>query len=421
MQKLLKIEKWSLLGAASVMLAAFMWSLDGVFIRPKLYSLEPEAIIFVEHFLGFIILSPFMFLGWKKIKILRKRDWGAILWVCIFGGLIGSIMITKAFFAAIFGQTTFATVIILQKLQPVFALGLARIVLKEKLSKKFYIWSAIAVLSAYFLAFGKSGLNISEIDLFSSAAFFAFVAAFGFGSSTVFGKRIVNHLDFRSTAALRFGITSILALILVLALGKFSAIGEINFQQWRLILLVAFTTGAPALFIYYFGLKKISASAATVSELFWPFSAIILDYLINGNTLSPVQIIFSLILIVSFYEVIKEGRIKTIEFEALLINGQGRGERLGFPTINLDKIDLDISYGVYKVEINSGKHRGLMHFGPKETYDESPSTELYVNYNIEDIGKEKIKVKVLNKIREIKKFENSELLKKQIKEDLKSI
>lgn len=63
-------------------------------------------------------------------------------------------MITEAYFAAFRGDTTFATVILLQKLQPIFALVGAAIVLRERLSAWFYVWAGIAIFSAYMIAFG---------------------------------------------------------------------------------------------------------------------------------------------------------------------------------------------------------------------------------------------------------------------------
>ena len=132
-------NKYSFYGSLAIVLAAFLWSIDGLFIRPSFYSLPATIVVFWEHFLGFILLSPFIFLNWKKIKNLSKKNWGALIWVSLFGGVIGTVMITKAFFAAIDGETSFATVVILQKLQPIFALILARIILKEKLPKNFYL------------------------------------------------------------------------------------------------------------------------------------------------------------------------------------------------------------------------------------------------------------------------------------------
>jgi len=405
------------------MLAALFWSLDGTFIRPKFYVLPAGLVVFLEHFLGFIVLSPFLFLAWQKIKKLSLKSWLAIAWVCLFGGAIGTLMITKAFFAAVAGEVTFATVVILQKLQPIFALIMARLILGEKLRPRFYFWALLAVVAAYFLAFGKTGLGLSEIDLFHHAAFFAFLAAFAFGSSTVFGKRIVNHLDFKSTAALRFGITSLMMLIFILLTGDFSKIPQVSSLQWQLLILIVFTSGAVAMFFYYFGLKKVTASTATICELFWPVSAVALDYFFNKNVLSSVQIVASLVLLFCFFKVVSEGKTKEIIFRAKVIVGIGRGKELGFPTANLDKIDLDMPHGVYLVEtkIDDKKYQGLLHFGYKETFNEAPSLEIFIHDFSDDLYQEEIEVKIIKKIREVKKFKTQEELKEQIKKDLQLI
>lgn len=426
MEKLKSIGKSNrsiFVGAGAVMLAALFWSLDGVFIRPKFYTSPAGLVVFLEHALGFIVLAPFIILGWSKIKALRKKDWLAVLWVCIFGGLLGTLMITKAFFAAVNSEVTFATVVILQKLQPFFALLLARIVLNEKLSKKFYFWAAIAILASYFLAFGKTGLSLGDIDWLHNAAFFALIAAFAFGSSTVFGKRIVNHLDFKSTAALRFGITTLLTLIYVLFSKDLFGIGDITGLQWKYLIIIVFTSGAVAMFLYYFGLKRITASTATICELFWPFSAVILDYFMNKNVLNATQILAAVVIFTSFYMVTKKGQIKNIKFSARVIDGEGRGAKLGFPTINLDGVDLNINHGIYitEAEIKGNKHQALLHFGPKETFAKGPSMELLLKEKIEDVAGSTVKVKIVKKIREVKKFKDQEELKQAIKNDLSNI
>lgn len=406
-------------GAAAIMVAALFWSLDGVFLRPKFYELPAALIVFLEHFLGFIVLIPFIFLNWGKIKSINAKDWGALVWVSLFGGLLGTLMITKAFFAAVNGEVTFATVVILQKLQPFFALLMARIVLREKMKSGFYMWAALAILSAFILTFGKTGIEFSGLDVFSGAAFFAFLAAFAFGSSTVFGKRLVNHLDFGATTALRFGVTSVFALILILLNGDLGEIGAIDKLHWIYLGIIVMTSGAFAMFLYYFGLKRVSASSATICELFWPFSAVILDYFINHNTLNWLQIGASLLILFAFYKVVNTGQEKDKKIMFKVTNGQSRGEKLGYPTINLNRTDLDIPYGVYSVEalINGNQYDGLMHFGHKETFSEPVSTEVYFREFIFDIPAE-IELGIKNKVREIKKFNNSEELKKQIQKDV---
>jgi len=418
----LRLERKRAIGAGAIMLAALLWSLDGVFIRPKFYSLPPALVVFLEHFLGFIVLAPFLVLGWPKIKLLKKRDWGAIFWVSIFGGLLGTLMITKAFFAAVGGEITFATVVILQKLQPVFALVMARLILGERLSRRFYFWATVAIAAAYFLAFGKTGLSLGEINFFHQAAWLAIIAAFAFGSATVFGKRIVNHLDFKSTTALRFGLTSLLAFLLIFSNGDLFKINEIGVLYWELLAIIVFTSGAGAMFIYYFGLKRITASTATICELAWPLSAVVLDYFLNKNILTSGQIIASVVLLLSFFMVVKEGGRK-IEFEAKIIKGMGRGEKIGLPTINLDQVNLDIDYGVYSVEaeIDGLIYKGLLHFGLKETFGEAASLELFIEEHILNITQKNVKIKVGHKIREIRKFSSLDDLKEQINKDLEEL
>lgn len=418
-----KINTKVLIGSLAIMFAALLWSLDGVFIRPKFYALPATLVVFLEHLLGFLVLSPFIFLNWNKIKQLSLKSWGAIGWICVFGGVIGTITITMAFFAAIDGEVTFATIILLQKLQPIFALIMAALILKEKLKPRFYLWAGIAVVSAYVLAFGKSGLNFAEIDLFHHAAFFAFIAAFSFGSSTVFGKRIVNHLDFKTTAALRFGITSLLVLIIILFTGTITKLTIVSSLQWQLLVLIVFTSGAVAMFIYYFGLRRVPASMATIFELFWPFSAVILDYVLNGNVLNGLQITAAIILLFAFFQIVGEGRIRGTKFKAKVVKGKGRGKKLGFPTANLACTELDIPHGVYLVNVNfdKKKYKSLMHFGFVETFEEAPSLEIYIGNFKGDIYGKEVKVRIMKKVRDVIKFENVKELKAQIKKDLKFI
>lgn len=417
-----KISPHTLIGAFAVMTAALFWSIDGLFIRPQFYSLPADLIVFLEHALGFVVLAPFIFFSWPKIRALTCKSWAAVAWVSLFGGLIGTIMITKAFFAALDGSATFATVVLIQKLQPIFALILARVLLHEKLPEQFYRWTILAVLASYFMVFGKSGFNLSDINIFHNAAVFALLAAFSFGSSTVFGKRLANHLDYKAAAALRFGVTAVMGFILVIMNGTIFGFSDITLKHWSLFVLIVFTSGAGAMFIYYFGLRRISASAATILELFWPLSALILDYVFNKNYLNITQACAALVLLFVFFKISSLDNPK-MTFKAHVVHGQGRGRSLGFPTANLDNIDLDIPHGIYVVSarIRGKDYSALMHFGFKEVFNEAPSQELLIKDFSGDIYGEEVQIKVDRRIRDIKKFASPALLAEAIKEDLKAL
>lgn len=411
------------IGALAIMLAAFFWSLDGTFIRPKLYSLPAGLVVFTEHLLGFIVLVPFLIPRIRQLKNLDRKSWGAAIWVSFFGGFLGTLAITQAFFSAIDGKVTFATVVILQKLQPVFALLMARFLLKEKLSKQFYLWAGLAVVAAYFLAFGKSGLELQNINFWHSAAFYALVAAFAFGSSTVFGKRLVNHLDYKSTAALRFGLTIIITGIYLIFTSGFGGYTSFTGTQWWLFVLIVFTSGAASMFVYYFGLRRVSASVATICEMFWPFSAVILDYFFNHNTLNTVQIIAAIIMVGAMYMVVRRGKARGISFAARVIAGEGRGRLLGSPTINFDQTAIDLTHGIYtaRLTLDGKTYPALLHFGFKETFNDKLTLEAFVEDHIGETAGKEMQVTVLEKIRDVKKFSGAEELVAQMEEDKKEL
>lgn len=302
----LNISKNFFLWALAIITAATLWSLDGTLIRPNFYQFPAVNIVFLEHFFGAVLLSPFIFWGWKRIKNMSKKAVWSVLWVSIFGWFIGTLMITEAYFAAFRGETTFSTVIILQKLQPFFAIFLAAILLKERPSKWFYWWAIIAIFSGYMIAFGALGTSMFSLNLSNNPAVYAFLAAFAFWSSTVFGKNLVGELWFRVSAALRFTVTAIISGIAIFFLSDYGVIGSLSNFHWQLLVFITCTSGAGALFLYYFGLKKVTASSATIFELAWPLSGIFFDWYFNGNILNSTQIIFSIMLLVSFFMIIEE-------------------------------------------------------------------------------------------------------------------
>ena len=71
--------------------------------------------------------------------------------VALFGGCLGTLSIVKALFLVNFKHLTVVT--LLQKLQPIFAIILARLLLKEKLKRAYLFWGFLALLGGYLLTF----------------------------------------------------------------------------------------------------------------------------------------------------------------------------------------------------------------------------------------------------------------------------
>lgn len=416
MQKLFSAlgeKKLYYLGALSIITAAIFWSLDGIFLRPHLYTLSPAVVVFWEHLLGFIVLSPWLWFYRKELKFLSRKQWLAVFWISLFGGALGTVFITKAFFLTNFQDLSI--VLLLQKLQPIFAILLAYIFLGEKLRRKFYLWAALAVMAGYFVTFKDLTPNFDTGEKTIMAAFFAALAAFAFGSSTTFGKYAIRTINYKLLAGLRFGLTTIIMLAAVMYLRILTLPGN---QQWLILIIVVFTSGALAMFLYYYGLKKVTASQATLYELAWPISAIIMDFLINKNMLSWSQLLAAAILIYAVYKIVRlQPTYRNIIGK--VIAGQGIGGQLGYKTANLNPgLAKYLTTGVYFVQTNiDGKtYSALLHYG-HNTLQNKMTLELLIQGLTSDIYNKKIEVRIDHKVRETKKFKNREEAIKSIGRD----
>ena len=83
------------LPALAVIFAAFLWSFDG-FIRQNLFALPSFLIVSLEHVIGAILFLPLLIRGWKEVSSLGQRGWISVLWISIFGGVLGTFFYTKA-------------------------------------------------------------------------------------------------------------------------------------------------------------------------------------------------------------------------------------------------------------------------------------------------------------------------------------
>lgn len=110
-------------------------------------------------------------------------------------------------------------------------------------------------------------------------------------------------------------------------------------------------------------------------------------------------------------------------FSGKVVKGKGLGKKIGFPTANIC-YNGELS-GVYagKVYFNGKGYISAVHIGKNLTFDNDKVTcESYLIGFNEDIkpGTD-IKVELLRKIRETRKFKNSAGLKKYISEDVEFI
>lgn len=290
-------------GSLAVIFAALLWSLDGL-LRRNLYDLPASVIVFYETLFGFIILLPFILVSLKEFRKLTKKQWQAIIGVSFLSGAVGTILYTAALTKIQF--IPFSVVVLLQQLQPIFAITAAAILLKEPISRKFFGLAVLALVAAYFVSFPDLKVNLDTGTGTLVAALFAVGAAAAWGTSTAFSKYALKGTSSLHIGALRFGFTPLFALMFVFLTSNASSLGAITTEQFKYIAAITFSTGMLALLIYYFGLKRIPASRSTILELTWPLSAVLVGYLFLDETLSATQALGSVTLLAIIYLISKD-------------------------------------------------------------------------------------------------------------------
>lgn len=284
-------------GPLLIILAAILWGVDGV-LRRSFFALPPTVIVFYEHLIGAIIIAPAAIVALRKEKV-TTREWLALVLIALLSGVVGTVMFTAALIKV--NYISISVVFLLQKLQPVFAVTMAVIILKEKISWRYLIWGALAFLAAFFVTFKNGQINFATGTGTIIAALLATGAAFAWGSSTAFSRLTLLKISSTLATGLRFFITVPLALATVFIFKNSAGLFHLETSQIVRLIIIALSTGMVALWIYYKGLARTEVKVATFLELMFPLTAVLIDVFYYHNVLTLSQYLAAAVLLFAVY------------------------------------------------------------------------------------------------------------------------
>ena len=321
------LEKIKLAGPLFVAIGAIMWSTDFYF-RPILASafgptiFDVLTIVLFEHIVAIIALILFLYVYFnKRSETSFKYELGKLKnlsWLEKYAGIhigiasaLGNIFFTLAILEAIGPNFTagFDQLLFVQKIQPLFAILLAYFLLKERLSWKFYIVLIPITLFGLFLVnFGVGSITLNpfsfniallwQIDLSSPSVIitiYGLLAAFLWGTGTVFGRVLVTKVDYQITTLVRYIVAlTILVIANVIFFPQFIASVANGFsgdmpQIIAGFIFIGIVPGVASLYVYYYGLRNSKASYATIAELAYPVSGVLINAVFNGANMYPMQ------------------------------------------------------------------------------------------------------------------------------------
>lgn len=265
-----------------IALAAMLWGSD-VLLRSQALSAgwSPARLVLGEHLILCVLFLPALWAGRSEFKRLTRAQWAALLFVGWGGSALATWLYTTAF---ALDSSRALTVVLLQKTQPVVAILLAGWVLRERRGALFWLWAVGAMAGAYFLIGFQKPPNLRDVQ--AEQALLALGASALWGVATVAGRLLTPTLTPPRLAGARFAVAvPALALLTLVPTTSYPAplllpslhasLGPLGYALLFLG-LIALLPDLAGMTLYYRGLKGTPASAATLAELCYPLTSLLL-------------------------------------------------------------------------------------------------------------------------------------------------
>ena len=257
-------------GFLLVAAGAALWGTDGLFRRTLALELPAPVVVFWEHLILVAVTLPFLIRFFRNRPKLTGRDLAALLFVGAGASAVATILFTQAF---TYGDPT--TPLLIQKIQPVIAVLGAYLLLGERLLPRYIWYFLFAVGGAYLISFpDPTNVGISQL----APALYALGAASLWAMGTVLGKHLTRTISPNELTSLRFAIGLPTALVILLLRNEAAAAMDVSLADIWALMLLSLIPGLAALLLYYRGLTTTPASSATLAELAFPLTAILIGW-----------------------------------------------------------------------------------------------------------------------------------------------
>lgn len=283
-------------GFLLVALGAALWGTDGLFRRSLALELPSPVVVFWEHVILVLVTLPLLLQFLKRRPELTVKDKLALLFVGAGASAVATILFTQAF---TYGDPT--TPLLIQKIQPVIAVLGAYLLLGERLLPRYGWYFLFAVGGAYLISFPQpTEVGVSQL----APALYALGAAALWAMGTVLGRHLTHKIPTRELTALRFAIGLPTALVILLVRNETADALDVTLSDMWALLLLSLIPGLAALMIYYRGLSSTPASSATLAELAFPLTAILIGWSVFDTVPTATQwvgifVLLSTILVMS--------------------------------------------------------------------------------------------------------------------------
>lgn len=285
-------------GILWLVLAALIWGTVGVSsaLLNRVETTPPLMIAFMR--LGFA--SPFLLgLAWfttgRNPFRLSRREWG---YFGAMGLAMASYQITY-FFAIPMAGVTLVVVVALCS-SPLMVALLSMPVFKEKLTGRTMLALVLSITGTILLAFsGNSGVTVRPQLVLG--VLLALVTGLAYSGFVIFSKLVTHRKEIErgpvQPVAVAFTLAALILLVIAVLTGSFKV--ELAPGVWLIGAYMGLVPTGVAYIIFFKGITRASATAATITTMLEPSVAALLAWLLLQEQLTLTSLLGSALLLAS--------------------------------------------------------------------------------------------------------------------------
>ncbi len=260
-----------------VALGAGLWGTDALFRRSLAQQVSAPTLVFAEHLVLVLVLSPFLMRSFRAFSGLTGRSKAAVIAIGAGASALATTLFTVAFKISS-ENGDYVTPVVVQHLQPLFAIAGAVLILGEKVRSRFAYFAVPAILGVWLLAFPDPfDITVSRIGV----VLLALGAAVLWAGGTVLGRMVATELRPVELTTLRFAFGLPAAAVIVAVTGHSFWVPDVSSSV--AVIELALVPGLLAMVLYYVGLRRTAASRATLAELAYPLTGAIVGIALSTD------------------------------------------------------------------------------------------------------------------------------------------
>lgn len=284
------VEKRKIQGLLLISVGVVTWALLPIALKPAATMVEPHLLVFARFLIACLLLLPYVLVLFRGQPMGTWHALWASRWLLVLLMLLGFV-IPQVCFTWALGREFVGFVVFIVYSYPFFSVLFARLLLGERLRRRF-LGVSVVLLIGLFLVFGSSA-GESAIDgsrLLSVAA--ALAVAICWGASTVISKRLLNrNLPSTIVAYTKISVGVLAMLPYFVVSGGFDpqVWHGLTLTAWLGLLFAAVVPVAIGLPLYMAGLTRVAVVEASIVEAWVPVLAAVLAIPWLGENLAAMQ------------------------------------------------------------------------------------------------------------------------------------